>query len=69
MTNSEIAWSSGDYSQPDFNDSFDEIVYHSLDEEDEFTGRKCPECHGLGQEDAWDEDSPPCFECGGEGYI
>lgn len=62
MSNLLAYTSDGNYSGDDFFEICCEL------EEDE-VGRECPDCKGWGLEDKWDEDSPPCIHCGGEGYL
>lgn len=62
MSNSVVAYSSENYSGDDFFE-----ITESLEEDE--VGRECPSCHGWGCEDKWDDESPPCLECGGEGYL
>lgn len=62
MSNLLAYSSSSSYSGDDFFD----ITEHLEEAE---VGRECPSCHGCGFEDKWDDESPPCLLCGGEGYL
>lgn len=69
MSNSPVYSSDGNYSDEEFDTEFADIVLDRLGDVDPDAGRECPDCHGWGTEDKWDDEAPPCFTCGGEGYL